>query len=91
MEPPVARLVIVRRGAPELFQVLRARYADDPTTAVIWDRRIIEDRRRTVRKVSVERRRGPRRFSVDSTAILNTRGFFVARAVRAPVPASSLD
>ena len=80
-----ARLVIVRRGATELYHALRARYTNDPATAaVIWDRRIREDRRSVVREVPVERRRGQRRFPVDSAAILEARGFVATRALRAP-------
>ena len=88
--PGRPRLVIVRRGATELFYALQARYAGDPTrTAVIWDRRVSEDRRGVVREVPVERRRGERRFPVNSAAILNARGFVATQALRAPEAAGS--
>jgi hypothetical protein len=82
MLPRAARLVVVRRGATELFQILCARYADDPETRVIWDRRVTEERRQTDESVPVERRREPRRSNGNATALLKDRGFFVATARR---------
>ncbi|MBI1893756.1 MAG: hypothetical protein HYS14_06560 [Candidatus Rokubacteria bacterium] len=73
------RLIIVRRGATELFQELQAYFASDPNTQVISDRRGGDERRKVVQAVPGERRRGQRRMPVDPT-ILETRGFFVTRA-----------
>jgi len=60
------RLVIVRRGAVELFREPEERFAGDPETLVFWDRRV------------ADRRRGDRRFP-DNPTILSERGFLVAR------------
>jgi hypothetical protein len=76
------RVIIVRRGAVELFHSLQVRYAGDPDAEVIWDRRGTPDRRRAARDVLVEWR-GRQRRIVDSIAILRTRGFFAARMIRA--------
>jgi hypothetical protein len=75
------RYVIVRRGHIALFAALQKRYATDPNRHVIWDRRSGGDRRIALLRITVERRRGQRRMSVDGT-ILTTRGFFVAHAMR---------
>jgi hypothetical protein len=77
------RVIIIRRGAIELFQHLRVRYVGDAGAEVIWDRRATPDRRQAVREVPVERRGRQRRIA-DSTAILHTRGFFAARMIGAP-------
>jgi hypothetical protein len=79
------RYVIVQRGRPALFAALQKRYADDPSRRVIWDRRSTEDRRIVQLPVSVERRRKQRRMPVDEN-ILNTRGFFIAHAMRSRQP-----
>jgi hypothetical protein len=60
------RLVIVRRGAVDVFQQLQQRFADNADTVVFWDRRVSD------------RRGGERRFPA-SESILRERGFLVAR------------
>jgi hypothetical protein len=81
MPSPPNRLIIVRRGATELFLELQRRFAEDPETLMLWDRRT-GDRRQAAVPVLVERRQsGKRRFSVDEP-ILSVRGFFISRAVR---------
>jgi hypothetical protein len=76
------RIVVVKRGAIELFERLRARFADDPDTAVIWDRRTGRERRNGALDVPVERRRGDRRYPNDHVALLAGRGFFVVHPLR---------
>jgi hypothetical protein len=88
MTPSPSRLVIVRRDATGLYQVLRARYADDPGTVVLWDRRVTGDRRQAIQDVAVDRRRQERRASGDPTRGLETDGFIIVRAVRRPARAS---
>ncbi len=70
------RLVIVRRGAVELFRELQERFSSDPDTVVLWDRRVT-DRRVT------DRRRSERRFP-DNPTILSERGFLVVRPAWTP-------
>jgi hypothetical protein len=82
---PRTRYVIVQRGREALFAALQKRYATDPNRFVIWDRRSGAERRAVRLAVSVERRREQRRMPVDDRA-LNTRGFFVARAMRSRQP-----
>ena len=77
------RVIIVRRGAIELFHNLHVRYMGDRGAEVIWDRRRTLDRRQAVREVPVERRGRQRRIA-KSTAILHTRGFFAARMIGSP-------
>lgn len=74
------RLIIIRQGDTKLFTELRARFADDPETLVIYDRRS-GSRRRLKRQSVPERRRGERRLPHDPDILAN-RGFFVARADR---------
>lgn len=74
------RLIIIRRGDTELSKDLRARFADDPETLVIYDRRSTS-RRRLKRQTVSERRRSERRLPHDPEILAN-RGFFVTRAVR---------
>jgi hypothetical protein len=80
------RVIVVRRGALELYHALLARYVGDPAAQVIWDRRGTPERRQAVREVPVDRRCRHRRV-VDSTAILRERGFFATRMVGAPAAA----
>ena len=74
------RLVIIRAGDIKLYQEFRKRFADDPETLIIYDRRS-GSRRRLKRQSVPERRRGERRLPHDP-GILANRGFFVARADR---------
>jgi hypothetical protein len=77
------RLVIVRRGALELFDTLRKRYAEDLGTCVMWDRRAGDRRRDETEGLALNRRRRERRQPMDP-AILVERGFFVTFARRTP-------
>jgi hypothetical protein len=74
------RLIIIRQGDTELFEELRARFAGDPETLVVYDRRS-GSRRRVKRQGVPERRRGERRLPHDPDILAN-RGFFVTRADR---------
>jgi hypothetical protein len=74
------RLIIIRRGDTELFEELRARFAEDPDTIVMYDRRS-GSRRRLKRQGVPERRHGERRLPHDPDILAN-RGFFVTRADR---------
>ena len=76
------RLVIVRRGATELFETLRRRFVEDPQTCVMWDKRSV-DRRAESRRVPNNRRRRERRQPLDPS-ILAERGFFVTYESRVP-------
>jgi hypothetical protein len=76
------RIVVVKRGAIELYERLRARFADDPDTAVIWDRRTDRERRSGALDVPLKRRRGDRRYPDDYAALLAGRGFFVVSPLR---------
>jgi hypothetical protein len=75
------RIVIVRPGAIDLFERLKARFAEDPDTVMIWDRRTGQDRRRWLQSVPVERRIRRRRHP-NGAAVLASRGFFVVRPIR---------
>jgi hypothetical protein len=77
--PRFTRIIVLRRGATPLFRDLQGRFAGDPDTHLIWDRRVA-DRRAMVQPVVENRRRGERRFPLN-IGILLTRGFLVARAV----------
>jgi hypothetical protein len=79
------RLVIVRSGATELYDLLLARFGNDPETVVLYDRR---GKPRRVRRqpTAVERRRGERRLPQDPS-ILVSRGYFVTRQREAPARA----
>jgi hypothetical protein len=71
------RLIIVRRGDEELFQRLKAQYAGDSDTEILYDRRV--GQRRTSRRATTsERRRTERRFPYN-VSIVVTRGYFVTR------------
>ena len=74
------RLIIIRRRDTELFEEFRARFAGDPDTFVMYDRRS-GARRRLKRQGVPERRRGERRLPHDPDILAN-RGFFVTRADR---------
>ena len=74
------RLVIIRTGDTKLYEEFRARFADDPETLIIYDRRS-GSRRRLKRQNVPERRRGERRLPHDPD-ILTNRGFFVTRTDR---------
>lgn len=76
------RIVVVQRGAMELFERLRARFAEDPNTVIIWDRRTGRERQSEVLDAPVERRRGDRRYPDNHAALLATRGFFVVHPLR---------
>jgi len=67
------RLIVVRRGAVELFEELQARYRRDGRTTIIWDRRNAEG-------PNEESHRPPRerRFPRDRDILID-RGFFVTR------------
>jgi hypothetical protein len=80
MPGPHRRLVIVRRGATELYEQLEAQFREDPDTVVLWDRRLGAGRRRADQVGAVARQTGDRRLPQDPT-ILVTRGFWVTRAV----------
>ena len=70
-------LVIVRRGETEVFERLKARFANSPGVQVMWDRRV-RDRRVIIQDVNNERRRGERRMPLDAT-MWTIRGYFLAR------------
>jgi hypothetical protein len=72
------RLVIVRRGKTALFRELKARFADDPATSVIWDQRVA-DRRIVSSSLDRNRRWGRRRFPHDPV-VLSSRGYYVTYA-----------
>ena len=74
------RLIIIRRGDTKLLEELRARFAEDPDTIVMYDRRS-GSRRRLKRQGVPERRHGERRLPHDPDILAN-RGFFVTRADR---------
>ena len=74
------RLVIIRAGDTKLYKEFRARFADDPETLIIYDRRS-GSRRRLKRQGVPERRHGERRLPHDPDILAN-RGFFVTRADR---------
>jgi hypothetical protein len=73
----VRRLIIVRRGDAELFEQLQRRYACEPDTLVVYDRRA-GSRRRATQSPAASRRRIRRRFP-DGAVILATRGYYVVR------------
>jgi hypothetical protein len=78
------RLIIVRAGATELYDLLRVRFGHDPETLILYDRR--SGPRRSRRQTPpVERRRAERRLPQDP-AILDSRGFFVTRRRECPRP-----
>jgi hypothetical protein len=76
------RLVIVRRGAIELFEDLTKRFAGDPETLVLWDRRVT-DRRVAVERRATDRRSGDRRFP-EGSSVLSERGYFVTKSAWTP-------
>src|SRR5438132_10232137 len=65
------RIVIVRYGATELYEHLKAKFASDELTIVIYDRRTA-----TRRGGTRERRRR------DEVEALVRRGFYVIRPIR---------
>ena len=73
------RLIIVRRGATELFEALRARFAGDPATRILWDRREGDEARSGVTPAGPAGPPGDRRGPQDPR-ILATRGFFATRS-----------
>jgi hypothetical protein len=82
MPQPPRSLIVVRRGATDVFERLRAEFAGKRNVPeVIWDRRV-RDRRVIIRDVAVERRRGERRAPLDATQWA-TRGSIVVRPRRA--------
>jgi hypothetical protein len=83
MTPKRRRLVIVRRGNTALFRELKARFADDAATRVIWDRRAA-DRRIAHSSLDRERRRARRRFPHDPV-VLAARGYYVTYAAASAV------
>jgi len=76
--PQVRRVVVVRCGATAIYESLAARYAHDPVTLIVYDRR------RESRSVGSNERRG----SLDAE-ILRTRGFYVQRVVTPPKATAS--
>lgn len=71
-------LVVVHRGATQVFARLQAEFAGTlDVPKVIWDRRE-RDRRVIIRDVEVERRRGERRAPADAT-LWTARGYILAR------------
>ena len=78
MARPARSLIVVRRGATEVFERLRAEFAGKRNAPeVIWDRRV-RDRRGIIQDVAIERRRGERRAPLDATQWA-TRGYIVVR------------
>jgi hypothetical protein len=77
------RLVIVRRDADDLYRQLQQRFAGDPATVVLKDRRSQPERRVGGVGTAVERRRERRRY-LESAAVLERRGYFVIRSLRSP-------
>ena len=73
------RIVVVRAGATALYRALARRFADDPATLVIVDRR------RGRRDASIPRQRTDRRFPQDTEVLLG-RGFYVVRVRPEPRP-----
>jgi hypothetical protein len=79
MAQPPRSLIVVRRGATDVFERLRAELAGKRNAPeVIWDRRV-RDRRVIIRDVAIERRRGERRAPLDATQWA-TRGYIVVRS-----------
>jgi hypothetical protein len=70
------RLIIVRRGDTALFEELRRRFADDPRTLVIYDRRGAP-RAAQEESCCQEQRRWP-----EDGKALSERGFYVSRECR---------
>jgi hypothetical protein len=61
-EPGRANLCVVRRGHPDVFEILTEHFREDPSVHVIWDRR--EGHRRTRSEpVPLERRQANRRLA----------------------------
>jgi hypothetical protein len=83
MAPSPRSLIVVRRGATDVFERLGAELAGKRNAPeVIWDRRV-RDRRVIIRDVAIERRRGERRAPLDATQWA-TRGYILVRS--RPVP-----
>jgi hypothetical protein len=74
----VRRLIIVRPDDADLLQRLQRRYANDPHTMILYDRRSSASRRRVSEIVASNRRRASRRFPLDSS-IIKRRGYVVVR------------
>src|SRR5947207_12920398 len=66
----VRRLIIVRRDAKPVHDELHVRFANDPVTLIVYDRR---QRPRLSASGQQERRRS------EEAGILTTRGFYVVR------------
>jgi hypothetical protein len=76
------RVIIVRRGATDVYAHLRSRFAHDPKTVIMYDRRTGERRglqQRLPQECVAERRRGERRLPSNDPEILIERGFFATR------------
>ena len=76
------RVIIVRRGATDVYVHLGSQFADDPKTVIMYDRRTRERRslqQPLLQERVAERRRGERRLPSNDPEILIKRGFFVTR------------
>ena len=71
-------LIIVRRGATEQFERLKAQFADDPNTTVRFDRRI-GPRRPRRQDPTARRPREERRLPEDPRLLID--GWFMAPAL----------
>jgi hypothetical protein len=60
--PGQPNLCVVRQGHPDVFELLRDHFREDPSVQVIWDRRQ-RDRRVRSEAVLLDRRRGDRRLA----------------------------
>src|SRR5262245_45757766 len=84
------QLFIVARSHPELYDYLSARFAEDATVAVVFDRRVTPRRRRS-QPAAAERRRTDRRSRPDVDEQLRTTSLAVvsasAPAAASPAPA----
>jgi hypothetical protein len=75
------QLFIVARRYPELYEYLSTRFADDPTVAVVLDRRL-GPRRRRAQPAAAERRHTERRARPDVDEQLRATSLAVVTAPR---------
>ena len=87
----LARMFIVARPHPELYEYLRARFGDDATTTVVLDRRLAARRRRAL-PAAAERRRAERRSrpEVDERLRATSLAIVIAPSPTAPSATASL-
>ncbi len=76
--PPVRALLIVRRGEPALFQLLRREVAGRPEVAVLLDRRVADRRQRDM-GVAEDRRHHERRSLPSWEHDLRVRKYVLTR------------